>query len=311
MDETKLINICRGLGIRGKDGKFPKDLNFVVDDKQLGRLLHSKVVSNERLKGEVLDSHKQVMAEYKDILTENKDTYDKAKNPGLSETRKDLVHIDREVRKNAKIERARMRGVNSDDVNTYFQFQGGALNNIDRNRAQRIDQQQIALDKKLNAEYKNLDKIVRRVEVAKKAGALGKITEARFNRKIEKLENRIARLQTKQGKLDTRQTMIVNRATKRYVDKVTREQNKYRRESQRVDRYVERVNAATRTRDELIRENARVQSNLGMSGLNPLDRAAMRINGAVINARVGNLERRIGAMNLGEQIARSTSGFRL
>ena len=64
-------------------------------------------------------------------------------------------------------------------------------------------------------------------------------------------------------------------------------------------------------RYELVRENARVQSNLGMSGLNPLDRAAMRINGAVINARVGNLERRIGAMNLGEQIARSTSGFRL
>ena len=304
LSEKELINVCKRIGIRDDNGKFPTDLSFSLSDKQLERILHSKEVREEKLKQAVVNEHNEVMNEYKDLMNEVKSTHSKTSKSD-KKTRKELRDNSHRIYNDLVREKAILDRVDRSAVGTYFDFEDGLTTEMEAKRAEKITARQKEIDKKLSERYKESDKLSMKIKAGLKNGTMSKFTAVRLEQKLARIESKITSLQAKQGNLSTKQTRIVNKATKRYIDKVTREQKRYKLQNDRIDRYVDRVNDISRERNELKNESRKITSNLGMSDLNVFDRAAMRLNRASIEARVRRLNGKEASLNREEQFART------
>lgn len=308
MDSADMIRICNELGIKNGT-KSPTDLNFTINSRQLDRLLYAKGIREQRIKNELEVEGNKIKKGYKEIGRLNRETYNKARGAEFKETRRRIRTADSERYADAKRDKAKLDALDSNDLSTFLALDDSRRNKRDIKASEAIEEKQKLNDKELRINYKKLDKLTSALESSRKSKNFAKITEIRIERKIKKLESTIAKLQAKQGRLSDKQTMIINKSTKRYIDKVTRQQRAYIREQQRVANYVDRVNEINKENNDLIAERNRIARDVKKKKkFNVADRAAMRINGAMITARVAALRASKITVNVEEEISSVLEG---
>lgn len=229
--ESTFLAICERCGIEVKDN----DLSTrKFNEEELRRLFTNRYIHAASVNSIVKKTHNSVISEYDKMINRYSVLYESIKDSSLSsEDKQGILAIINDL-KDAR-EKYEDVKANISILKDNYGFDETMLNGIERVANSTLNEGIRENDKKLQSEYKELNRLV---EEGKKYKT--KFKQLSNKAKINRVRKRIESLQAKKGSLSSVQQRIVNKANEKYISLREKEIMKYAKEFERERAYTER-----------------------------------------------------------------------